>query len=160
MPAPEIKNRDAFRDYAIEDTFEAGIVLSGPEVKSIRLGQASWTGGYAAVERNKVFVYGLHIDPYKFDTSHSRAGKIADTTLVAHEPTRPRLLLLKAKEIAELQAATQAEGYTLVPLKLYFKKALIKIALGLGRGKKKFDKRAEMKAKAVSRETERYFKKY
>ena len=150
---PEIRNREAFHDYIIEETFEAGIVLTGAEVKSIRLGQASWNGGYAAVMKGRVFIHGLHIDPYKYDTT-----KTAEGGDKLHEPTRPRELLLKAKEIAKLQAATQAEGYTLVPLKMYFKKALIKVEIGLGKGKKKFDKRAELKKKAVDRETDRYFK--
>lgn len=147
---PEIRNRDAFADYTIETTIEAGIVLSGAEVKSIRLGQANWSGGYAAVMKGRIYLYGLHIDPYKHDTTRS-ADEI-------HEPTRPRELLLKEKEIRELQARTQAEGFTLVPLKLYFKKALIKVELGLGKGKKKYDKRAELKEKAVGRETDRLFK--
>ena len=112
----EIRNRDAFRDYSIEETFEAGILLTGAEVKSIRLGQANWSGGYAAIDRRRVFLYGLHIDPYKYDTQRKEEG---DERL--HEPTRARELLLKAKEIEKLQMSTQAEGYTLVPLKLYFK---------------------------------------
>ena len=151
--ASEIRNRDAFHDYIIEDTFEAGIILTGPEVKSIRLGQANWSGGYAAVMKGKVFLYGLHIDPYKWDTRTEAEGAPK-----LHEPTRVRELLLKSKEIAKLQAATQVEGYTIVPLKMYFKKALIKVEIGLGKGKKKFDKRAEMKKKVVDRETDRYFK--
>lgn len=146
----EIRNRDALRDYSIESTLEAGVVLSGPEVKSIRLGQANWSGGYAAILHGKVYLHGLHIEPYKYDSSHSQEK--------FHEPTRPRLLLLKAKEIARLQASTQAEGYTLIPLKLYFKQALIKVELGLGKGKKKFDKRAELKKKTEKREEDRFFK--
>ena len=146
----EIRNREAFRDYLIESTVEAGIVLSGGEVKSIRLGRANWAGGYAAVERRGVFLYGLHIEPYQFDTTRAKNE--------SYDPTHPRLLLLKNKEIQRLKASTQAEGYTLVPLKMYFKKALIKVELGLGKGKKKFDKRAELKKKAVDRETDRFFK--
>jgi len=150
MPPEAIKNRDALRDYTIEETFEAGIILNGAEVKSIRLGHANWSGGYAAVMKKKVMLHGLHIDPYKYDSTRAEDEP--------HEPTRPRELLLKAKEIERLQAATQAEGFTLVPLKLYFKKALIKVEIGLGKGKKKFDKRAEMKARVVGRETDRLFK--
>ncbi len=155
MPSPEIKNRDAYHDYTIEETFEAGLVLTGAEVKSVRLGKANWSGGYAAVTHGKVFLYGLHIEPYEFDTSSK-----GNTAAFPNSPTRPRILLLKAREIEKLRAATQAEGFTLVPLKLYFKKALIKVALGLGRGKKKFDKRAEMKARVAQRESDRYFKKF
>ena len=150
MASLEIRNRDASRDYALDETFEAGIVLNGAEVKSIRLGQANWSGGYAAVDRRGLMLYGLHIDPYKYDSTRGDG--------VIYEPTRPRQLLMKAKELAKLRAATQAEGYTIVPMKLYFKKALIKVELGLGKGKKKFDKRAEMKAKLVDREKERLFR--
>lgn len=146
----EIRNREAFRDYQIESPVEAGIVLTGAEVKSIRLGRASWTGGYAAVERNRVFLYGLHIEPYQFDTTRNKGD--------VYDPTHPRQLLLKSREIQRLKASTQAEGYTLVPLKMYFKKALIKVELGLGKGKKKFDKRADLKKKTVERETDRLFK--
>lgn len=147
--AADIRNRDALRDYTIEDTFEAGIILSGGEVKSIRLGHANWAGGYAAVVKGRVYLHGLHIEPYKFAT------RPADSV---YDPTHPRQLLLNRREIDKLQAATQAEGLTLVPLRLYFKKALIKVELALGRGKKKFDKRAEMKSRVIGRETERLFK--
>jgi SsrA-binding protein len=149
MPT-EARNRDAFKDYILTDAMEAGIVLTGAEVKSIRLGRASWSGSYAAVEKNNVFLYGLHIEPYQYDTTRDKTD--------SYDPTHPRKLLLKAKEIQKLKAATQAEGFTLVPLKLYFKKALIKVELALGKGKKKFDKRAEMKRKTQERETERFFK--
>jgi len=146
----EARNREAFKDYLLTDAMEAGIVLTGAEVKSIRMGRASWSGGYAAVERNKVYLYGLHIEPYQFDTTRDKNE--------IYDPTHPRQLLLKSKEIQKLKAATQAEGYTLVPLKLYFKKALIKVELALGKGKKKFDKRADLKKKTEDRETERFFK--
>jgi len=146
--SPEVRNRDALRDYTIDSTLEAGIVLTGAEVKSVRMGQASFAGGYAAIDRKGAFVYGLHIEPYRF----------AGDTRESYEPARPKQLLLKTKELAKLRAATQAEGYTLVPLKLYFKKALIKVELGLGKGKKKFDKRADLKDKTQKRETEKYFK--
>jgi SsrA-binding protein len=143
----EIRNRDALRDYFISDTFEAGIMLEGAEVKSIRLGQASFNGAYAAVERNCVRLYGLRIEPYKFAPESA-----------AIDPLREKKLLLKSREVERLQMATQAQGLTLVPLKLYFKGALVKVELGLGQGKKKFDKRAELREKAVERESERFFK--
>ena len=146
-----IKNRSAFHDYSIESTIEAGIVLTGAEVKSIRLGQANWTGGYAAIDKKKLFVYGLHIDPYKHDSARGSDSFV-------YNPTAPRALLVKKKEMHHLAVSTQAEGYTIVPLKLYFKGALIKVELGLGKGKKKFDKRADLKRKVEKREEERYFK--
>lgn len=152
MTSPEIINRDARRDYTLEESLEAGIVLKGAEVKSIRLGKANWSGGYAAVEKNGVMLHGLHIDPYKYDTTRAGGGG------EIYNPTQPRCLLIKKKELLRLKAATQAEGMTLVPLRLYWKKALIKIELGLGKGKKKYDKRAEMKEKLVDREKERLFR--
>ncbi len=143
----EIRNRDALRDYFVSDTFEAGIMLLGSEVKSLKMGQASFNGAYAAVEKNCVRLYGLRIEPYKFAPSSD-----------AIDPLREKKLLLKSREIERLHISTQAEGLTLVPLRLYFKGSLAKVELGLGQGKKKFDKRAELREKAISRETERFFK--
>jgi SsrA-binding protein len=145
--SPEVRNRDALRDYFVDQTLEAGIVLTGGEVKSVRAALANFTGAYAAVDKNCVMLYGLRIEPYRFASTQ----KVEDAD-------RPKKLLLKSRELEHLRASTQAEGYTLVPLKLYFKGSLIKIALGLGKGKKKFDKRADLKERAVRRETDRFFK--
>jgi SsrA-binding protein len=144
-----VRNRDALRDYTIDSTVEAGIVLTGAEVKSIRLGRAGFSGGYAVVEKRWATLHGLHIEAYKFASADSKT---------TYDPIRPRRLLLKASELARLKMSTQAEGYTLVPLSMYFKQALIKVELGLGKGKKKYDKRQELKTAESKRETDRYFK--
>lgn len=129
-------NPKARHDYTILDSFEAGIALTGSEVKSLREGRASLKEGFAIIRDNEVFLVGMHIPPY------AQAG------YWQHEPTRKRKLLLHKEEIARLTSKTSEQGLTLVPLKCYFnKRGLAKIELGLAKGKRKVDRRHDMKAK-------------
>ncbi len=138
-------NRRARHDYAIEETFEAGMVLTGPEVKSLRAGRASLSDAYARVDPTgtAVWVENLHIPPYE----------MADTR--RYEPKRPRKLLLHRNEIARLIGKTAERGLTLVPLKIYFTRGMAKMELGLGRGKRLFEKRQAIAAREHRREMER-----
>lgn len=137
------RNRKATHEYHIVDTYEAGIVLAGPEVKSIRAGRVSLTEAFARVDRNEAFLYGMHVSPYD---PASRWNV---------DPIRPRKLLLHRREIRRLIGATQQEGYTLVPLELYLKDGMVKVALALGQGKKRFDKREDQKKRDADREMQR-----
>lgn len=141
-------NKKARRDYHIEDTLEAGIVLRGSEVKSLRDGKANLTDAYAWEERGEVWLSGLHISPY----SHTRIEE--------QDPTRDRKLLLHAQEIRKLAIKIQQRGYTLVPLRVYFKRGLAKVELGLGRGKKLYDKREDLKRADAKREMERALRRH
>lgn len=136
-------NRRARHDYAIEQTLEAGIVLTGTEIKSIRAGHANLAEAYARIERGEAWLIGAHIAPYEQGNRNN------------HEPTRTRKLLLRRGEIAELIGKTQAKGYTLVPLRLYIRDGLAKLELGLGRGKKAHDKRRTIAERDMRRELER-----
>jgi SsrA-binding protein len=138
-------NRRARHDYAIEETFEAGMVLTGPEVKSLRAGRASLSDAYARVDPSgtSVWVENLHIPPYE----------MADTR--QYEPKRPRKLLLHRNEIARLIGKTAERGLTLVPLKIYFTRGMAKMELGLGRGRRLFEKRQAIAAREHRREMER-----
>ncbi|MFM8305350.1 MAG: SsrA-binding protein SmpB [Actinomycetota bacterium] len=144
-PTPTIVNRRARHDYAIEETFECGIILVGGEVKSIRDGKVVLRDAYARVEGGEVWLYAMHVSPYAF----SRADL---------DPDRRRKLLLNRREIAELTQATQQRGVALVPLKLYFKDRRVKIELGVGRGKKTYDKRQAIAERDAKREAERALK--
>lgn len=137
------RNRKATHEYHIVDTYEAGIVLAGPEVKSIRAGRVSLTEAFARIEGNEAFLYGMHVSPYD---PASRWNV---------DPIRPRKLLLHRREIRRLIGATQQEGYTLVPLELYLKDGMVKVALALGQGKKRFDKREDQKKRDADREMQR-----
>src|SRR5438128_6155003 len=137
------KNRQARHDYAILDTWEAGIVLTGTEVKALREGKANISDAYGIVKNGEIFLLNLHISPYE------RGG------YVNHEPTRTRKLLLHRKEIRRLIGAVEREGQTLVPLELYFKKGKAKVALALGKGKKLHDKRETARARDADREVAR-----
>jgi SsrA-binding protein len=137
------RNRKALHEYHIVDTWEAGIVLAGPEVKSIRAGKVSLTEAFARVEGNEAYVYGLHISPYD---PASRWNV---------DPTRTRKLLLHRREIRRLIGATQQEGFTLVPLEIYLKDGYVKLALALARGKKQYDKREDAKRRDADREIQR-----
>jgi SsrA-binding protein len=139
-------NRKACRDYFIEETYEAGLCLQGSEVKSLRAGRANLTDSYAQVKNAEVFLYNMHISPYEFDT------------VVRPDPRRVRKLLLHKKEIRRLIGKTEERGYTLVPLKVYFSGKVAKVELGLGKGKKLFDKRREIADKTAKREIERALK--
>jgi SsrA-binding protein len=136
-------NRRARHDYAIEESFEAGMVLTGPEVKSLRAGRASLSDAYARVEGSAVWVENMHIPPYE----------LADTR--RYEPKRPRKLLLRHEEISRLVGKTAERGLTLVPLKVYFIRGLAKMELGLGRGRRKFEKRQAIAEREHRREMER-----
>jgi SsrA-binding protein len=137
-------NRRARHDYAIEETFEAGIVLSGPEVKSLRGGRASLVDAFARVRDGEVWVENLHIPPYEMADARRR-----------YEPTRPRKLLLHRREIERLVGKTAERGLTLVPLRIYFTRGIAKMELGLGRGKRRFEKRDAIAEREHRREVER-----
>ncbi|MBU0484833.1 MAG: SsrA-binding protein SmpB [Proteobacteria bacterium] len=142
-------NKKAYHEYHIEDTYEAGIVLKGPEVKSLRAGRANLVDGYAKVKNNEVFLYNVHISPYVFATHESP------------DPRRTRKLLLSRREIKKLIGKTQEKGLTLIPLKIYFNdRGLAKIELGLCQGKKLYDKRAVIKKKDTDRDLQRVMKNY
>jgi SsrA-binding protein len=138
-------NRRARHDYAIEESFEAGIVLTGPEVKSLRAGRATLADAYARVDGTSVWVENMHIPPYE----------MADTR--RYDPKRPRKLLLHRDQIRRLVGKTAERGLTLVPLKLYFTRGMAKIELGLGRGRRTFEKRQSIAEREHRREIERAF---
>lgn len=144
MPKKTVaRNRKALHEYHILDTWEAGIVLVGPEVKSIRAGKASLGEAFARVDNGEVILYGMHVSPY-------------DPASVWNvDATRPRKLLMNRREIRKLIGATQQEGLTLVPLELYIRDGYIKVALALARGKKRFDKREDAKKRDADREIQR-----
>lgn len=139
----EVRNKKASHKYFIEERFEAGIVLKGTEVKSIRLGKAQIADAFVRMDRGKPILYNAHIDAYEF-------GNINN-----HDPRRPRPLLLHKKEIRELQVALEAKGLTIVPLRLYLQKGLVKVEIGLCRGKQLHDKRQDLKRKMDMRDAER-----
>jgi SsrA-binding protein len=136
-------NRRARHDFEITETYEAGIRLTGPEVKSLRLGRASLVDAYARVRDDEVWLEGLHIPPYE-------AADQRD-----YHPTRPRKLLLHRNEIERLLSKTAERGLTLVPLKVYFTRGLAKVQLGLGKGKREYEKRQRIAEREQRREIER-----
>jgi len=135
------ENRKALHDYHILETFEAGVVLQGTEVKSIRDGRVNLRDSYARVEAGEIWVYNVHISPY------------ANRGYADHEPTRRRKLLLHRQEIRKLIGRTVERGMTLVPTRMYFKNGHVKIALGLAKGKQAHDKRETIKRREADRET-------
>ena len=139
-------NKKAFHDYFIEDTYEAGISLAGTEVKSLRMGKCSVKEALVRIERGEVYVYGMNISPYE-------KGNIFNK-----DPLRVRKLLLHKYEINKIEAKIKEKGFTLVPLKVYFKDSLVKVEIGLARGKKLYDKREDIAKKDLKREAERDFK--
>lgn len=141
-----IENRKARHEYMFLEKYEAGIELFGTEVKSLRAGKASLVDAFARVENGQVWLYNLHISPYDF-------GNINN-----HEEKRPRRLLLHKSEIAKLHAAVREKGLTLVPVRLYFSGALVKVELALARGKKLYDKRDSMAERDSKRQIERTIK--
>ncbi|MFB4169925.1 SsrA-binding protein SmpB [Virgibacillus sp. JSM 102003] len=140
------KNRRASHDYFIEDTYEAGIVLQGTEIKSIRAGRVNIKDSHARIDRGEVKLINLHIATYEQGNRYN------------HDPTRTRKLLLHRKEIDKLIGLTQQQGYALVPLKIYIKNGVAKVLLGLGKGKKKYDKREDLKRKQMKRDVDRAIK--
>jgi SsrA-binding protein len=137
------RNKRAKHDYHILDTWEAGIVLTGSEVKSLRNGKANISDAYGIVKDGEVHLLNLHISPYE-QASHFN-----------HEPTRTRKLLLHRREIKKMIGSVERQGLTLVPLELYFKRGKAKVAIGLGRGKKLYDKRADEKQRDDERDMQR-----
>ena len=137
------RNKRARHDYTIEDVVEAGLVLTGTEVKSLRAGRASLTDGFGLITDSEAWLHGVHIPEY------------TQGTWTNHEPRRVRKLLLHRKEIDRLARSTQERGLTLVPLSLYFKDGKAKIELGLGRGKRSYDKRQDLAKRDAAREVER-----
>ena len=136
-------NRRARHEYAVDETLEAGLVLSGTEIKSIRAGRVNLAEAYARIEHGEAWLIGAHIAPYEQGNRNN------------HEPTRVRKLLLHRDQIAELVGRTQAKGYTLVPLKLYIRNGMAKLELGVARGKKAYDKRRTIAERDMRRELER-----
>ena len=139
-------NKKAYHDYFIEEKYEAGIELFGTEVKSIRQGKCSIKEAYVSIDNGEAFVEGMNVSPYEKGNIFNR------------EPLRKRRLLLHKREIMKLAGQVQAKGYTLMPLQVYFKNGRVKIEIGLARGKKLYDKRDDLKKKAIKRETERDFR--
>lgn len=144
----EIQNKKANFDYEIVETFESGIVLTGTEIKSIRLGKANLKDSYAIIKNNEVYLLNMHI-------SHYEQGNRFN-----HEETRTRKLLMHKKEILKLKDKLEIEGFTLVPIKLYFKDNRVKILIGLAKGKKVFDKRESIKKKDIERQMAKDLKNY
>lgn len=137
-------NRRARHEYFIEEMVEAGIVLSGTEIKSVRASRVNLAEAYAKIDNNEAWIVGMHISPY------DQAGNYFQ-----HDPTRPRKLLLHRREIAHLRAQLEQKGLTLVPLRLYLKRGRAKVELGLARGKKLYDKRATIAERDARRDVER-----
>ena len=139
-------NRKAYHDYFIEDTYEAGIALTGTEIKSVRAGRVNLRDSYAQVRDGELWLLNAHISPYQHA---SRAN---------HEPQRPRKLLMHKREILRLQASTQERGHTLVPLRMYLKNNLAKVEIGLAKGKKQYDKRQTIAKRESDRAIRRALK--
>ena len=140
------RNKKAFHDFNIEETYEAGITLTGPEVKSVRAGRANLKESYARVRNGEIFLIGSHISPY---TNATRTEQL---------PTRDRKLLLHRREIDRLIGKSQEDGKTLIPLKLYSKRGMVKLELAVASRKKEYDKRRQIAKKTADREMERAMK--
>lgn len=139
-------NKKAYHDFFIEETYEAGISLHGTEVKSLRMGKCSIKESFIRIENEEVWIYGMHISPYEKGNIFNR------------DPLRVKKLLLHKAEIRKLRGKIAEKGYTLVPLKVYFNKSLVKVEIGLAKGKKLYDKRQDIAKKDQRREAERDFK--
>ena len=140
------QNKKAYHDYFIEETYEAGIVLQGTEIKSIRAGRCNLKDAYARIQNGEAFLYGMHISPYEQGNRYN------------HDPLRERKLLLNKKEISKLAGESKESGYSIVPLKVYLKNGYAKVLIGLAKGKKNYDKREALKRKEAKREVERAFR--
>ncbi len=140
------QNKKARHDFFIEDTYEAGLVLVGTEVKSIRMGKVNIKDSFVSVKSGEAFVYNMHVSPYEKGNIFNR------------DPLRTRKLLLNRKEINKLIGLTAQKGYSLIPLSLYLKDGLVKMELGVARGKKLYDKRQDLKEKAVKRDFDKNYK--
>ena len=141
-------NKKAYHDYFIDETYEAGIALVGTEVKSLRMGKCSIKEAYISMVNGEALIYGMNISPYE-------KGNIFNK-----DPLRPRKLLLHRQELNKLWGAIQQKGFTIVPLKVYLKGSLVKVEIGVARGKKQYDKRADIAKKDAKRSMERAFKEY
>ena len=143
----EIKNRSAFHEFYIEDKYDAGMVLTGTEVKSLRDGRASFNDSYCYFHKGELWIKNLHIAEYSHGTVNN------------HDPMRERKLLLQKRELSKLETKIKEKGLTLVPLRIFFnEKGLAKMELGLGKGKKQYDKRETLKQRDTEREMKRYLK--
>lgn len=142
----EILNRKARYDYEIEDTYEAGIVLTGTEIKSIREGKVNIKDSYAIIRNNEIYLLNTHISQYK------------EGNIFNHDEDRTRKLLLHKKEILKLRDKLEIDGYTIIPLKIYFVKNKAKILLGVAKGKKNYNKKETIKERDIQREMEKSFK--
>lgn len=140
------QNKKAYHDYFIEETYEAGIVLQGTEIKSIRASRLNLKDAHARVQNGEVYLYNMHVSPYEQGNRYN------------HDPLRTRKLLLHKREISKLIGITKETGYTLVPLKVYLKNGFAKVLLGVGKGKKQYDKREDLKKKEAKRDIERAFR--
>lgn len=140
------QNKKAYHDYFIEETYEAGIVLQGTEIKSIRAGKVQLKDSYARIHNGEMFLYSVHISPYEQGNRYN------------HDPLRTRKLLLHKREIMKLLGETKEAGFALVPLKMYLKNGYAKVLIGLAKGKKKYDKREDLKQKEAKRDIERAFR--
>ncbi|KMT61690.1 SsrA-binding protein SmpB [Paenilisteria newyorkensis] len=140
------QNKKARHDYAIEETFEAGIVLQGTEIKSVRNARVNLKDAYARIDRGEIFLHNMHISPYEQGNRYN------------HEPLRTRKLLLHRKQINKLIGETKEAGYSIIPLKMYIKDGYAKVLIGVAKGKKKYDKRQDLKSKEAKRDVERAFK--
>ena len=139
-------NKKAYHDYFIEETYEAGIALHGTEVKSLRMGKCSIKESFVRIENEEVYIYGMHISPYEKGNIFNR------------DPLRVKKLLLHKSEIRKMKGKIAEKGYTLVPLKVYFNRSLVKVEIGLEKEKKLYDKRQDIAKKDQRREAERDFK--
>jgi len=139
-------NKKAYHDYFIDETYEAGIVLHGTEVKSMRMGKCSVKESFIRIENGEMYVYGMHVSPYE-------KGNIFNK-----DPLRVKKLLLHKYEINKMAGKVAEKGYTLVPLQVYFKEGKVKVEIGLARGKKLYDKRVDIAKKDMKREAEKEFK--
>ena len=150
MPHTSLKtiaqNKKAFHDYFVEESLEAGIELCGTEVKSLRMGKCSIKEAFVRIEKGEVIIYGMHISPYE-------KGNIFNK-----DPLRPKKLLMHKSEIRKLVGKIAEQGYTLVPVEVYFKGSLVKVQIALAKGKKLYDKRQDIAKKDMRREAERDFK--
>ena len=144
----EINNRKARYDYEIVDTYDSGIVLTGTEIKSIRNGDANLKDSYAIYKNGEIFLLGMHISPYKEGNQFN------------HDELRTRKLLLHKKEIWKIRDALQLDGYTLIPIKLYFNRNKAKLLLGIAKGKKLYDKREIIKKRDMEREIRKKYKTF
>jgi len=143
-----VENRKAFHDYTIEERFEAGLALEGWEVKAIRAGRAQLKEGYVIIRGAELYLIGAHITPLPEASTH-----------IKPDPTRTRKLLLRAEEISKMIGKVERAGYTLIPLDLHYTRGRVKLALGLAKGKRQFDKRATEKEREWQREKQRLLKR-